>query len=115
MLLRQKTTGATFTADNLDVFQWKWLVKGEHAVLLEAELKHRGFTDWNYAVGHKKAGKKKTWTDLKNELKAMEKQRVQLEFPDDVDKLFGAELGFDPQCDELEFERVEKAANKWIE
>ena len=106
--VRQKATGVTFTATNLDVFRYSWLVKADHMELLEAELKHRGFKDWIYPSDHAKAGKKLLWTDMKHELKSMEKKRVQEEFPGDVNKLAASEMGFHPQCEELEFLRVEK-------
>ena len=113
--VRQKTTGVTFTPANHDVFQHRHLLKDAHAALLEEELKHRGFTDWNYSGDHAKAGKKKTWTELKNELKAMEKHRVQEEFPGDAIKADGAEVGFKAQKPGLVFEQVAKGSKKQIE
>ena len=110
--VRQKATGVTFTPANFGVFEYKHLVKASHAALVEEELRYRGFTDWNYGDDHAKAGKKLLWTDLKNELKAMEKQWVQQQFPGDSLKAAGAEAGFKAQKPGLVFVRVEKAAAK---
>ena len=93
---RQKTTGMTVTAGNLDddVIQWKWIYKKEHTEFLKAELRARGYADWKYPADHKKKDQEKTFSDLKNALKAMEKNRVQDETPDDKVKMDAAELGF---------------------
>ena len=105
--VRQKTTGVDLTAENLNVIQYTWLLKKEHTDFLKAELKARGFVAWKHPKNHPKKtkkGKDLTFMELRNELKALEKNRVQEETPDDVNLVKGAEKGFfQHEKNELDF------------
>ena len=78
--VRQKTTGVDLTMMALELVEFSKLKKDHHTEDLKTELQHRGCNDLTYSQEHpqeKKRGKPLNFTDLKNKLKVLEKERVQ--------------------------------------
>jgi hypothetical protein len=109
------------TATNLGIIQYSQLKATKHTKDLVIELQKRGYNDVykpqppqqeeQQQDGNKKRKrtarpKLKTFTELKNELKPLEQERVAQEFPNDENRIKAAERGFEKLSDaEFQFDQ----------